>query len=262
MKAKLLSMSSPTSPPNRKALILVALASAILTTLLYPVGMFAIAEFLPPPTPTLSEQAIVSLYQNQRNSIIAGLSMAFVGTGFMLPLCLIGSVFMAEVEIRNGQLPFFASLQALCALATVLFTVLPNLVWMTAAFRPDRSPELTYLLHDLGWIMWATPSWGFCLQLVCAAIVGLQDKSDSPFMPRWLSYLAIWVAVGVMPTPLVPFFMQGPFAWNGLFSFWIAFFSPIFWIALLSFIIIRNIRLNPALYWGEPTSSTTCASQS
>ena len=57
-----------------------------------------------------------------------------------------------------------------------------------------------------------------------------------------MSYLAFWVALCMSYTPLVPFYTSsGPCAWNGLFSFWVAFFSPIVWIILLSFIIVRNV---------------------
>lgn len=227
---------------DRKPLIIVAAISMVMTTILYAGGMFYISGFLPPPSPALSQLGVVSFYQQNHTAIITGLTMAFVGTGFMLPLCVIGSVFMAEVE---EGFPYFSLMQALCALATVIFTALPNFIWMTAAFRVDRSPELITLLHDLGWIMWATPSWGFAFQLICVAVVGLKDKRAKPFIPRWMSYLALWVAVGVAPTPLVPFFVEaGPFAWNGLFTFWVAFFSPILWIAILFVLIVMNIRNN------------------
>ena len=227
---------------DRKPLIIVAVVSAVMTTILYAGGMFYVSGFLPPPSPALSQLEVVSFYQQNHTTIITGLTMAFVGTGFMLPLCVIGSVFMAEVE---EGFPYFSVMQALCALATVIFTALPNFIWMTAAFRVDRSPELINLLHDLGWIMWATPSWGFAFQLICVAVVGLRDKRLKPFIPRWMSYLALWVAVGVAPTPLVPFFVEaGPFAWNGLFTFWVAFFSPILWIAILFVLIVINIRNN------------------
>ncbi|MCG8673696.1 MAG: hypothetical protein MI867_30190 [Pseudomonadales bacterium] len=229
---------------DRKPLIIIAIISMIMTTLLYAGGMFFISGFLPPPSPELSVAKVYSFYQQNHTSIITGLTMAFVGTGFMLPLCIIGCVFMAEVEAKDG-FPFFSVMQGLCALATVLFTALPNFMWMTAAFRIDRSPDLIALLHDLGWIMWATPSWGFAFQLICVGVVGLKDKRSEPFIPRWMSYLALWVAVGVAPTPLVPFFTDsGPFAWNGLFTFWVAFFSPILWIAILFVIIAKNIRVN------------------
>ncbi len=227
---------------NRKPLIIVAAVSMVMTTLLYVGGMFVIAGFLPPPPPELGQAELAAFYYNNHTSIITGLTMALVGTGFMLPLCIIGSVFLAESE---EGFPFFAVMQGLCAVVTVLFTAFPNFIWLAAAFRIDRPPEMIALLHDLGWIMWATPSWGFAFQLICVGVCGLRDKRPQPFIPRWMSYLALWVAIGMAYTPLVPFYtVSGPFAWNGLFSFWIAFFSPIFWIILVSFLAIGNIVKN------------------
>jgi hypothetical protein len=221
---------------NRNPLIIVAAISMVMTTLLYVVGMFVIAEFLPPPSPGLGVAEVATFYRDNHTSIITGLTMALVGTGFMLPLCVIGSVFLAESE---EGFPFFAVMQALCAVVTVLFTAFPNFIWLAAAFRIDRSPDLIALLHDLGWIMWATPSWGFAFQLICVGV--WRDKRAEPFL-RWMSYLALWVAIGMVYTPLVPFYTtSGPFAWDGLFSFWVAFFSPIFWIILVSLLVIRNI---------------------
>lgn len=227
---------------NRNPLIIVAAISMVMTTLLYVVGMFVIAGFLPPPPPELTQLEVAAFYRDNHTSIITGLTMALVGTGFMLPLCIIGSVFLAESE---EGFPFFAVMQGLCAVVTVLFTAFPNFIWLTAAFRIDRSPELIAMLHDLGWIMWATPSWGFAFQLICVGVCGLRDKRAQSFLPRWMCYLALWVAIGMVYTALVPFFTSsGPFAWNGLFSFWIAFFSPILWIILVSIIVIRNVAHN------------------
>ena len=230
---------------HRTPLIIVAAISMVMTTLLYVVGMFVIAGFLPPPPPELSQLELAAFYRDHHCSIIAGLSMALVGTGFMLPLCIIGSVFLAESE---EGFPFFAVMQGLCAVVTVLFTAFPNFIWLAAAFRIDRPPETIALLHDIGWIMWATPSWGFAFQLICVGVCGLRDKRPVPFLPRWMSFLALWVAIGMVYTPLVPFFTtSGPFAWNGLFSFWVAFFSPILWIILLSVLVIRNIAFSKRL---------------
>lgn len=229
----------------RTPLLLVAAVSLLMTTLLYVGGMFFVAGFLPPPSPALSPEALATLYQQNHTSILAGLTMSFVGTGFMLPLCVVGGVFMAEVERPDG-FPVFTVIQLLSALATVLFTALPNFIWMAAAFRPDRAPAEIALLHDLGWIMWATPSWGFAFQLLCVGIVGLRDKRPRPFLPRWMSYLALWLAMDMAPTPLVPFFTEpGPFAWNGLYTFWIAFFGPVAWIGVLFFMVVHNVRRGP-----------------
>jgi|TARA_B100002003_G_scaffold84838_1_gene79307 hypothetical protein len=227
---------------DRKPLLIIAGVSMLLTAVFYVGGMFAISGFLPPPSPGLSEAEVVNLYRENRTSIIAGLSMALVGVGFMLPLCIVGSVFMAEVEAEDG-FPFYSVMQGLCAVVTVLFTAFPTFAWMAAAFRIERSPELIVMMHDLGWIMWATPSWGFAFQGICVAVVGLKDKRPKPFIPRWMSYLALWLAAGMTATPLVPFYTNsGPFAWNGLFSFWIAFFAPVAWDAILFFLIVNNVK--------------------
>lgn len=236
---------------NRMPLIIVAAVSMVMTTLLYVGGMFFIAGFLPPPSPGLSMAEVVTFYRDNHTTIITGLTMGLVGTGFMLPLCIIGSVFLSESE---EGFPFFAVMQALCAVVTVLFTAFPNFIWLAAAFRIDRAPDLIALLHDLGWIMWATPSWGFAFQLICVGVCGLRDKRPQPFLPRWMSYLALWVAIGMAYTPLVPFYTEsGPFAWDGLFSFWVAFFSPILWIILVSFIVIRNIGRSSLLHGSAST---------
>ncbi|MDZ7784650.1 MAG: hypothetical protein U5K56_17495 [Halioglobus sp.] len=223
---------------NRKPLIIVAALSMVMTTLLYVIGMFVIAGFLPPPSPGLSEAEVVAFYRENHTSIITGLTMSLVGTGCMLSTAaLIGSVFLSESE---EGFPFFAVMQGLCAVVTVLFTAFPHFIWLAAAFRIERSPELIALLHDMGWIMWATPSWAFSFQLICVGVCGLRDKRPQPFLPRWMSYLALWVAIGIVYTPLVPFFTtSGPFAWDGLFSFWVAFFSPIFWIILVSTLVLQ-----------------------
>ena len=233
---------------NRTPLLIVVIISMIMTTLLYAVGMFFISGFVPPPPPELSQADVVAMYRDNHTSIVTGLSMGVVGVGFMLPIFIVGSVFLSETE---EGIPYFSIMQGLCALVTVLFSVFPNFIWLTAAFRVDRAPELILLLHDLGYIMFATPSWGFAFQLLCVAVVGLRDKRPQPIMPRWLSYLALWVALGELCTALVPFYVtSGPFAWDGLFSFWIAFFSPMLWCMLLSNVIFMNVmnqKANPVV---------------
>jgi hypothetical protein len=40
-------------------------------------------------------------------------------------------------------------------------------------------------------------------------------------MPRWVGYTSIWVGVLSLPGVVIPFFKSGPFAWNGIFAFWL-----------------------------------------
>jgi hypothetical protein len=49
----------------------------------------------------------------------------------------------------------------------------------------------------------------------------LTDTRTTPLFPRWLGYLNIWAAITFTPGVILPFFKSGPFAWNGIFVFWI-----------------------------------------
>ncbi len=71
---------------NKPPLLLIRFVSLLMVALFWGMGMFVIAVFLPPPSPELSVAEIAAVYREGRTSIITGLTMAFVGAGFMLPL--------------------------------------------------------------------------------------------------------------------------------------------------------------------------------
>ena len=64
------------------------------------------------------------------------------------------------------------------------------------------------------------------------------DKRPDPVYPRWVAYFLVWCAIGFLPATGLAFFYDGPFAWNGLLSFWLAatlfgsFFLVLSWATL------------------------------
>ena len=48
----------------------------------------------------------------------------------------------------------------------------------------------------------------------------LSDPRPKPLFSRWLAYVDTWAAILFTPAIALPFFKSGPFAWNGLFVFW------------------------------------------
>lgn len=86
------------------------------------------------------------------------------------------------------------------------------MIFMVAAFRPDRSPELTIILNDFAWIPFIVNFPPALLQ--CLAISGavLTDRGETPVLPRWVGYYNLWTATDFIPAGLLIFFKHGPFA--------------------------------------------------
>lgn len=189
-------------------------------------GLVLISEFIPPHSPSSSAAEIVAIYQSSPNAIRSGLILSMFGMGLLIPVIAAVSMNMARAE---GQFPYLAVTQAMTGSVAIVLATIPFLCWLVAAFRLNRNPELIMLLNDLGWITFTTPAAPIMLQLLTICVCGLQDKREKPFMPRWGCFLGIWIVVGLFPVTLIPFFTDGPFAWNGIIAFWLPIVLALVW---------------------------------
>jgi hypothetical protein len=116
---------------------------------------------------------------------------------------------------------------------------MPMLLMTMITFRPDRSPELTVTLNDISWLLFLTPIGPFMIQNIAIGAAILSDRNG--ILPRWVGYLNFWVAFLFVPDILAFFFHSGPFAWNGIFIFWLAF------VAYAVFLIVMGLVLRQAV---------------
>ena len=126
---------------------------------------------------------------------------------------------------------------------------------ITASFRPERNPEITQALTDLAWIPFIMVFTTLMAQMVIVAAAVFLDPDEAVF-PRWIGYLSAWAAVLLLPAVLIPFFKTGPFAWHGIFQFWLAATLFFGWFAVMSYAMVRAIKAEPA---GRPEPSTASA---
>ncbi|MGB8389992.1 MAG: hypothetical protein WCE76_19885, partial [Mycobacterium sp.] len=110
---------------------------------------------------------------------------------------------------------------------------LPAMLWATAAFRPERNPEITQALVDLGWLLFITPIAPFIVQYVTLAIAIFADDRPQPAFPRWVGYLQLWISISFLPAFGAFFLKRGPLAWNGLFVWWIPFAVFTAWFCIM-----------------------------
>ncbi|WP_372787850.1 hypothetical protein [Paraconexibacter sp.] len=202
-----------------------------------------VAGWLPPPFPGDGATEVAAYYREHREAIRLGSILIAVGGVLLLPLVAVTSVYLSAIERDRGAL---SNLQLISgALGPVAF-VIPSFLWAGAAFDPARSPEITKLLHDTAWLLFIAGVWTFVVQNLAIGAAVLCDARTDPIFPRWLGYLAIWTAVLFTPSCLVVFFREGPFSWNGIFTFWLAAAAFVAWTAALVWTVQRAITRSVA----------------
>lgn len=175
-----------------------------------------LAGVLPIPLgPDSSMQEVVDFYSQPR--LLVGMSIASVGICLVFPLIALIGVHMVRME---GRTPILTFLQLITGAATGVLLLLPMLLMAVIGFRPDRNPELTVTLNDIAWLMFITPIAPFIIQNVAIGVAILNDTRRT--LPRWVGYVNFWIAFSFLPDPLAFFFHSGPFAWRGIFIFWLA----------------------------------------
>ena len=194
---------------------------------------------LPPAGPSLSAEEIAAYYRAYSVTIRIGFVGAVVFMCLYMPWSAVLSARMARIE---GKMRSLAYLQLIGGGLTGVGVSMGAAFWIAAAFRPERSPEITQMLHDVGWL--TIDQLYFCttLQMIAGAVVGLYDKSDRPLFPRWVCWYAIWAGFTFLPASLTAFVKTGAFAWSGIGSYYFPYFAWLSWFGLFSFFLIRNIR--------------------
>lgn len=191
--------------------------SAPMAMLLFTLGFVVIGGLVPPPSPNLDADGVARFYQDNTNGIRLGLAMTMVAGALTAPFVAVITVQMRRIEGPGSPL---ALTQLGTGMLGVLLFALPVMVLQAAAFRPDRDPEVMLAIHDIGWIMLIGT---YCCVFVQCIVVGACILLDhvGAVWPRWLAYFNFWVALMFLPGSLLYFFKTGPFAWDGVFVWWI-----------------------------------------
>jgi hypothetical protein len=198
-----------------------------------------IAGFFPPIPPGHTAAEVAHQYQQHANAIRAGCVIMMVAVGCSLPFSAVISTQLARIEGRWTPLCYTQLAAGAVGMVAATF---PLFFFLAASFRPERSPETTQALNDIGWIPFIINWPPAVCQAGAVAVAILADRRPDPIYPRWLGYFLIWTCIAFTGSSLLPFFKSGPFAWNGLFSFWLAatFFGTFF--LLMSWGTIRAVQ--------------------
>jgi hypothetical protein len=199
---------------------------------------------------TLSASEVAARYAEHSMSIRLGAVLCSWTAAFQVPMAVAIAVQMARLE---KGFPIWATLQLVGGCLATIFAVLPPILWGTAAFSPERTADATNMLHELANIAFITTDQYFIFQFIPIAVMCLARTQDalSPF-PRWFGYLTIWAAL-IIEVGVVGYLTRvGPFAWNGLFVFWIPLNAFFTWFGILAVLLIRSIKRQARLQGSPP----------
>ncbi|MDO3398986.1 hypothetical protein QWI29_03000 [Mycolicibacterium neoaurum] len=179
---------------------------------------FIAAGWVPPMAPSMTAEQVAAYYQQHTAGIRVGGVLMFLSGAFYAVYTAVISAQMAR--IRNvSRTAVFAQLAG-GAFACLTFMV-PAMLFLVTAYRPDRLASETQLLNDMSWILLVMAWPPFAAQQLSFVYAILADRSDHPVFPRWLGFLNIWVVLGFVPASFLAFFYDGPFAWDGVVGIWI-----------------------------------------
>lgn len=206
---------------------------------LFGLGLWIVAGFVPPPSPKDDSQEIVQMFQDDTNRIRTGMIICIFAAALIGPWVASVGIQMRRIE---GRYPVLTWTWLICGTALVVEFIFLFIFWQVAAFRPDRGDDLIYLLNDMAWVPMICLTSTTIVQGLVLAVAILLDTREEPIFPRWAGYLNIWVIVCLSTGTFTVYFKDGPMGWNGILVWWIPVVAFAAWMITNSVLVMRAIN--------------------
>lgn len=193
---------------------------------------------IPPLTPAATADQVANHYLTHANQFRLGFGVAMT---FAIFYGVWTVAIMKVMERVEGENHVLSLVQLVGGGLTVVWPTVSCAIWLTGSFRPETSPAILQTLYDLGWLLIDMAYVSTSVQMVAMAVIFLADKREVPLFPKLMNWYTIWVAFIFLALIILPFVKSGPFAWNGWFNYWIAFFAWFIWITGQSYFTFRAI---------------------
>jgi hypothetical protein len=199
--------------------------------------------FLPPMSPNMPADQVAAFFRNHAASIRFSMVVVDLFGVMLLP-------FFALIVVQMKRMATPSQVFAYCYLSAVVSGVtlfaIPDLLWLVASFRPERDPALVQLLNDMAWMIFTAPVGMLVAQNVCLGLAIYLDKQPHPVFPRWVGHFNLVTAALIAPAAVAATVRTGPFAWNGVISFWLKIGTYSVFVAVMFFALLRAINRQAA----------------
>jgi hypothetical protein len=195
---------------------------------------FLFPAFTTPLSPSLSPDEVAAFYRDPENMNRTRYSMIlynWFGVG-LLPLY---GVIVVQIKRMNHYSDVLAYGYLSAATSAVGLFMTTNLYFQVAAFRPERDPVVMQLINDMAWLNFTAPVGFLIAQNVCLALAIYLDRQKQRVFPLWVAHFNILIALAVAPAALSAMTLTGPFAWDGIWSFWGRLSAIVLWGVVMFF---------------------------
>jgi hypothetical protein len=203
------------------------------------IGFVPLAGFVPPTHPGASAATIAAKFRGHHARILIGCFFMIVSLTLFIPW---GAMIAARTWRMERGFPFYTCVQVISVAAATLIAVLVPVCWALAAYRSHLDPPVVRLLNDAAWYMFLYTWPVFSVWCIAIALPIFKAGEGEAVFPRWIAYFSLWVAVLIIPTGFMSFFLSGPLAYDGVIAFYIPTAVFFAWMLAMTYASISSIQ--------------------
>jgi len=193
---------------------------------------------MPPRSPASAMPQIVEFMQSPKLLIACTILTLAVG------LSAVGNaVYMCQMKRMSVSPVFRFAFMAGAMTGAIVGCLFPMFCFGLGAFRSGYDPEILAMLYDFGYLSFIGCMGCFFLNWSCLGLSILLDTNNT--LPKWLGYYTLWQSVSELVIAPVWIAKSGPFAWDGLMSFWLAMVIYVPWQMIVYICVYRAIKSQP-----------------
>jgi hypothetical protein len=229
---------SATSPGGRQTGERIIFWSLPAVAVIWIAAFFLFPGFVPPMSPEASAREVADFYSQNLSRVRYSMILFNWFCVALIPILMLIVERMRGMAHRTPVMRYCVI--GVAGAAPIAFLT-STVFWLIAAFRPDRSPELTLLCNDMAWITFVCGV-PFLIALCVFLALGIgYDDQDQPVFPRWVAQFNVVIAILLVPAGFAGLTLTGPFAWNGLVSFWVRNVAIAVWIIVMAIALRQSM---------------------
>ncbi|MEN4474524.1 hypothetical protein [Mycolicibacterium cosmeticum] len=205
---------------------------------LFGIVFVPLSWMMPPRSPSSSAPQIIEFMQ----------SHTLLTACVILTLCfglapVSNAMYLIQIKRMSVSPVFRYTLMVGSMTGVIVGMLFPMFCFGLGAFRAGYDPSVLAMLYDFGYLAFIGSLGCFCVMWMAFGLAIILDENG--ILPKWLGYYTVWQYVSELMAAPVWIAKSGPFAWNGVMTFWFAMVVYVPWQIVVYVCIYRSIRAQP-----------------